>query len=97
MNNNLNAQIIEEAAVIDSSHGDALSHEDHGFDALEAVNDEKMQEAPKKARGRAKNIGLFFASPFIALGYAFALPLVGMYMFAKLAREAWSQNSSARA
>ncbi len=36
----------------------------------------------------AKNIGLFFAAPFIALGYVIALPAVGFYMFAKLAIEA---------
>ena len=36
----------------------------------------------------AKNVGLFFASPFIALGYVIALPFVGAYQFIKLAREA---------
>jgi len=36
----------------------------------------------------AKNVGLFLASPFIALGYVIALPVVGFYMFAKLALEA---------
>ena len=46
-------------------------------------------EAPKAENSRAKNIGLFFASPFIALGYVIALPFVGFYMFAKLGREAW--------
>lgn len=36
----------------------------------------------------AKNIGLFFAAPFIALAYIIALPFVGFHMFAKLALEA---------
>jgi CheY-like chemotaxis protein len=36
----------------------------------------------------AKNVGLFFASPFIALAYVVALPFVGFFMFAKLALEA---------
>jgi hypothetical protein len=36
----------------------------------------------------AKNIGLFFAAPFIALGYVIALPFVGIYMIAKLSKEA---------
>ena len=40
-------------------------------------------------RSVAKNIGLFFASPFIALGYVIALPIVGFYQFAKLGREAF--------
>ena len=39
-----------------------------------------------------KNIGLFFAAPFIALAYVIALPFVGMYMFSKLAMEARAQN-----
>jgi DNA-binding NtrC family response regulator len=40
----------------------------------------------------AKNIGLFLAAPFIALGYVIALPLVGFYMFAKFAREAYQKK-----
>ena len=36
-----------------------------------------------------KNIGLFFASPFIALGYVIALPFVGLYMFLSLGTEAF--------
>ncbi len=42
----------------------------------------------RKVSRIAKNIGLFFAAPFIALGYVIALPAVGFYMFAKLAIEA---------
>lgn len=38
----------------------------------------------------AKNVGLFFASPFIALGYVIALPFVGFYMFVKNAHEAYT-------
>jgi len=40
----------------------------------------------------AKNVGLFFASPFIALAYIIALPFVGFYMFTKLALEANSKR-----
>jgi CheY-like chemotaxis protein len=32
------------------------------------------------------------AAPFIALGYVIALPLVGFYMFAKFAREAYQKK-----
>jgi len=49
-------------------------------------------EAPKKPNSLIKNIGLFFASPFIALGYVMALPFVGFYMFAKLGHEAYSKK-----
>ncbi len=50
----------------------------------------------KKAGVRAKNVGLFFASPFIALGYVIALPFVGFYMFAKLGREAHDKKVLSR-
>jgi len=43
----------------------------------------------------AKHVGLFFASPFIALGYVIALPFVGFYMFAKLALEAHAKKHAA--
>ena len=46
-------------------------------------------EAVKPKNSVAKNVGLFFASPFIALGYVIALPFVGFYMFVKLGREAF--------
>lgn len=49
----------------------------------------KEVEVPKVKNSVLKNIGLFFASPFIALGYVIALPFVGFYMFAKLGREAF--------
>lgn len=38
------------------------------------------------------NILLFLASPFIALSYIIALPIVGFYHFAKLAAEAWQKK-----
>jgi len=42
----------------------------------------------KKALVLVKNIGLFFAAPFIALGYVVALPFVGFFMISRLAMEA---------
>jgi len=42
----------------------------------------------RKALRIVTNILLFLASPFIALSYIIALPLVGFYHFAKLALEA---------
>ena len=44
----------------------------------------------------ARNIGLFFAAPFIALGYVIALPAVGFYMFAKLAIEAMQKKRASK-
>jgi len=46
----------------------------------------------RKAGRIARNVGLFLAAPFIALGYVIALPLVGFYMFAKFAREAYQKK-----
>ena len=49
-----------------------------------------------EVRSKAKNIGLFFASPFIALGYVIALPIVGFYQFVKLAREAHAKKKASQ-
>jgi len=43
----------------------------------------------------ARNVALFFAAPFIALGYVIALPFVGFFMFAKLALEARAKRHAA--
>jgi len=55
------------------------------------VPKEKVSALQKTGRV-AKNVGLFLAAPFIALGYVIALPLVGFYMFAKFAREAYQKK-----
>ncbi len=46
----------------------------------------------RKAGIFAKNAGLFFAAPFIALAYIIALPFVGFYMFAKLGYQAYNKR-----
>ena len=46
----------------------------------------------KNAATLGRNIGLFFASPFIALAYAIALPFFGLFMLSKLAIEAYSHT-----
>ena len=58
-------------------------------DELTEVESVIEAEVPKAKNSAAKNIGLFFASPFIALGYVIALPFVGFYQFVKLGREAF--------
>jgi len=67
---------------------------------LEAANEPEVaveaEAAPLTAWGKigrmARNIALFLAAPFIALGYVIALPAVGFYMFAKLGLEAWRKR-----
>jgi DNA-binding NtrC family response regulator len=50
----------------------------------------------RKVSRIARNIGLFFAAPFIALGYVIALPAVGFYMFAKLGYQAFQKKRASR-
>jgi DNA-binding NtrC family response regulator len=63
-----------------------------------AVTEEPLPELRgwQKVSRVAKNIALFLAAPFIALGYVIALPLVGFYSFAKLAREAYQKKRAER-
>ena len=80
----------------------ALADPVEAAETAEAANEPEIQSEPtaenlrgwKKASRIAKNIGLFFAAPFIALGYVIALPAVGFYMFVKLAYEAYQKNRS---
>jgi DNA-binding NtrC family response regulator len=73
---------------------------DEPKEAAEAANEPEaaaeMKPEPlsgmKKVLRIAKNIGLFFAAPFIALAYVIALPLVGFYSFAKLGYEAYQKK-----
>lgn len=46
------------------------------------------EEPGKSSDSWIKNAALFFASPFIAIAYAMALPFVGFYQFTKLSHEA---------
>jgi CheY-like chemotaxis protein len=55
---------------------------------------EVKASALKKTATFAKNVGLFFAAPFIALAYVIALPAIGFYMFAKLGYQAYQKKKS---
>jgi DNA-binding NtrC family response regulator len=57
-------------------------------DAVVEIAAEEAISALRTVGIIAKNIGLFFAAPFVALGYIIVLPLVGFYMIAKLSKEA---------
>lgn len=73
---------------------DAGTAKDTAEAALKPAEEKAVQakDAPKSLGRALKDIGLFFASPFIALGYVIALPFVGFYMFAKLGREALAKK-----
>jgi DNA-binding NtrC family response regulator len=70
---------------------DTESANDAAGQPVDAIEAEVASDVAvtKQVNSTAKNIGLFFASPFIALGYVIALPFVGFYMFIKLGREAF--------
>ena len=68
-----------------------------------AANEPEVPKAEPEAMGGlakagriAKNIALFLAAPFIALGYVIALPAVGFYMFARFALEALRKKLGSR-
>ena len=84
--------------IIESITLKALEEPD---DAMQAANEpEATTEITAEARISnirkvgiiAKNIDLFFAAPFIALGYVIALPFVGVYMIVKLSKEAIAEK-----
>jgi len=61
--------------------------------ALPAPEAEEALEQPvrrKGVRGFLKNVGLFLAAPFIALGYVLVFPFVGLAMLGYLAYEAFT-------
>jgi len=91
----LTPEIIESVtlkALETPKESDEAANEPHA--EVKVVAEPKAEELRgwRKAARIAKNIGLFFAAPFIALGYIIALPLVGFYTFAKLAREAYQKK-----
>lgn len=81
MNSILQALVVNENAVFGRGIDHTLSGKRH------VVNTAPNGEL-KKVMRRARNVGLFFASPFIALAYIVAMPIVGLFMFARLAMEA---------
>jgi DNA-binding NtrC family response regulator len=89
--------------IIESVTLKAMSESEVIEEAAASANDaEVVIETEVKAevvevneiKRKAKNVGLFFASPFIALGYVIALPIFGFYQFIKLAREARAKKNA---
>jgi DNA-binding NtrC family response regulator len=89
-----------ESVTLKALHDRGQSHEEAEPEVqtveIAAANSEMAAPAPKSAGRALKDIGLFFASPFIALGYVIALPFVGFYMFAKLGLEAYSKKQTTK-
>jgi hypothetical protein len=96
MNTKLQTLVNDNDAVVGRSFERVLS--DKAYDVStslngeDAVNDSKINKALKKERTLVKTIGLFLATPFIALAYVIALPFIGIYHFAKLALQAYAKR-----
>ena len=91
----LTPEMIESVALKAVNDAEVANAPEEAVVEKEMVS-ESEAETPKTINSMAKNIGLFFASPFIALGYVIALPFVGFYMFAKLGREAWAKKQQTK-
>lgn len=83
-------------AVNDAEKAESLTQEIQEAVEPAEVAVASEAEAPKAPNSKLKNVGLFFASPFIALGYVIALPFVGFYMFVKLGREAYAKKQMSK-
>jgi len=89
----LTPEIIESVTLKAMSEADVIVHAAERPAELEVVEETSGKAAKRSKAGLFfKNVGLFFAAPFIALGYVIALPFVGFYMFAKLAHEAYKKS-----
>ncbi len=90
----LTAEIIESITLkaLSGAHTAAIPEPRAETPAAEAVKTANNAGALRKAGVLAKNAGLFFAAPFIALAYIIALPAVGFYMMAKLGYQAYAKR-----
>jgi DNA-binding NtrC family response regulator len=92
----LTPEIIENITLKAVNEAEATEEEEAVVNKAEVVATEAEAEdtaiVHNKALHFAKNVGLFFAAPFIALGYVIALPAVGFYQFVKLGREAHAKK-----
>jgi len=85
---------VNDAASVKSSVREQEVAAEVVVEEIEVAANEEL--AKPQRNSMIKNVGLFFASPFIALGYVIALPFVGFYMFAKLGHEAYSKKQSTK-
>ena len=96
MNTKLKATVIENEAAVAHHYDRALSVKlnevSRMLNSEEALNDASIHESAGRERSVVITIGMFLASPFIALAYIIALPFIGFYQIAKLALEAYAKN-----
>jgi len=86
-------EIIESVTLKALNENNVILHAEERSVDSEASEEVVINPVERsKARLFFRNVGLFFAAPFVALGYIIALPFVGFYMFAKLAYEAYKKS-----
>lgn len=89
----LTPEIIESITLKAVNEAEVILEAAEPLQEPEAIAETMGPAAVHNKAGRvAKNVGLFFAAPFVALAYVIALPFVGFYMFAKLGREALAKK-----
>ena len=89
----LTPEMIESITLKAVEENEVVLHAAERPEEVEVVAEAPVEKAERgKVATFFRNVGLFFASPFIALGYVIALPFVGFYQFAKLAHEAYRQS-----
>jgi DNA-binding NtrC family response regulator len=84
---NITLKALEKPVAVEEAANEPAAHE--------AAEEAPLSEMGKASRV-ARNIGLFLAAPFIALGYVIALPAVGFYMFGKLGYEAYQKKRASK-
>lgn len=96
----LTPEIIESITLKAVNESEVIPEAAEPANEAEVAVTEAIAEPEARVGGeisrKAKNVGLFFASPFIALGYVIALPFVGFYQFIKLAREAQAKKKAGK-
>ena len=89
----LTPEIIESVTMKAITEKDVILHAAERPDGAEMGEETASKPIERSKAGLFfRNVGLFFAAPFVALGYIIALPFVGFYMFAKLAHEAYKKS-----
>ena len=89
----LTPEMIESITLKAVEENEVILHAAERPEEVEVVAEAPVEKAERgKVATFFRNVGLFFASPFIALGYVIALPFVGFYQFAKLAHEAYRKS-----
>ena len=90
----LTPEIIESITLKALSGANSVAKQENRAEtpAAEVIKTANNMGALRKAGVLAKNAGLFFVAPFIALAYIIALPAVGFYMMAKLGYQAYAKR-----